>query len=184
MGEKRDDRDFEDIAGLIREDKERALERFRKGNFDQELRVRIAAVSDRERRPFVRGLLVPVSVVLILMVAAGALLLLSRRRTTAPLTGPDQMTMVLGGLPGSSELALPKEATPPATMPTFGTARTVRTVLTLAIEQKEAEEKKSVVPTGPIKVPRLSLEKKMEILFKDRVIERVLLSISKKSKEV
>lgn len=184
MGERQDDRAFEDIAGLIREDKERALGRFRKGDFDRKLRARIAAVSNGERRPFVRRLLVPVSVVLILMVAVGALLLLSRRRTTAPLSGPDRMMTILGGLPGISELAAPKEATPPAAMPTSGTARAVRTVLTLAIEQKEAEEKKSVVPTGPIKVPRLSLEKKMEILFKDRVIERVLVSILRKSEEV
>jgi hypothetical protein len=183
MGEKQDDRAFEDIAGLIREDKERALERFRKGDFDQKIRARIAAVSDGERRPLVRRLLVPVSVVLLFMVAAGALLLLSRRRTTAPLGGPGRMMTVLGGLPGISELALPKEAIPPATMPTSGAARTVWTVLTLAIEQKEAEEKKSVVPTGPIKVPRLSLEKKMEILFKDKVIERVLVSILRKSEE-
>ena len=35
MGERQDDRAFEDIAGLIREDKQRALERFRKGDFDR-----------------------------------------------------------------------------------------------------------------------------------------------------
>jgi hypothetical protein len=184
MGERQDDRAFEDIAGLIREDKERALERFRKGDFDQKIRARIAAVSAGERRPLGRRLLGPVSVVRLFMGAAGALLLLSRRRTTAPLGGPGRMMTVLGGLPGISELALPKEAPPPATMPTSGTAQAVRTVLALATREKEAEERMVEVPAGRPKVPRLSLEKKMEILFKDRAIERVLISICKKSEEV
>lgn len=184
MGEKQGDRAFEDIAGLIREDRERALERFRKGDFDRRLRARIASVSDEERRPLVRRLLVPVSVVLLFVVAAGTLLLLTRRPTTAPPGGPGRMMTVLERLPAISELALPREAIPSATMPTSSTARAVRAVLVLAIREKEAEERMVEIPAGRPKGPRLSLEKKMEILFKDRAIERVLLSISKKSEEV
>jgi hypothetical protein len=184
MGKKLDDRAFEEIAELIREDKEHALELFRKGNFDQELRARVAAIPEGKRRPVVRGLLIPVSVVLLLLAAVAAVFLLWRRQAAGPLSGPGLISAVLGELPGVSELALPREPNPAGAMPAFGAARVVRTVLALAAREKEAEERKVEVPAGQSKIPRLSLEKKMEILFKDRAIERVLVSIFKKSEEV
>jgi len=184
MGEKWDDPEFKDITELIREDKEQALQSLRQGNFEQKIRSRVAALPIREHGFFEHQMVVPASIAALFLVAAGAVLLFSRRPTTVPQSGPSPMTVILRELPGISDLATPRESLPAGAPHAFGVARAVRTVLALATQQKEEEERKSFVPGSFPKVPHLSLEKKMEILFKEKPIERVLVSILRKSEEV
>jgi hypothetical protein len=184
MGEKWDDREFGDISGLIHEDEDRALEIFRQRNFDQKIRSRIAAVSDRKRRFSGQRMVVPASVAALLLIAVWTVFVVIRRSTPVPQSGPGPMAVVLGDLPGISDLVMPREIISAGATDAFGAARAVRVVLAMAAQQKEEEERKAAVPTGNLRVPHLSLEKKMEILFKDRAIERVLVSILKKSEEV
>jgi hypothetical protein len=184
MAEKWDDREFEDVARLIQEDADRALEIFRQRNFDQKIRTRIAAVSDRKRRFSGLSMAVPVSVAVLLLIAIGTVLVVTRRSSSGPQRGPDPMAVILNDLPGISDFVMPRETIPAGATDAFGAARTVGIVLAIATRQKEEEERKAAVPTGNLRVRPLSLEKKMEILFKDRAIERVLVSILKKSEEV
>ena len=184
MAEKQDDQAFEGIAGLVREDKTRAFRIFRQGSFDQKVKARIAAEAGRKRGFFSQRAIALTSAAAILLAAAVTTLLLSRRPAPAPQVGMSALMAVLEELPGVSGLVMPRETTPPSDLETFGAARAVETALTRIIEQKAAEERKADVLPGPLKVPRFSLEKKMEILFKERAIERVLASILKKSEEV
>lgn len=184
MGERWDDQEFEDVARLIREDEERALKIFRRRNFDQVLRARTAAVPEEKRGFFGRRMALPASVAALLLIAAAAVLLVTRRSTSSWPSGPGPMAEVLGGLPGISGLVMPRETVRAGETEAFGAAREVSAVLTMAARQKEEEERKAAFPPESLKAPRLSLEKKMEILFKDRAIERVLVRISRKSEEV
>jgi hypothetical protein len=184
MGEKWDDREFKDIAWLIREDEDRALEIFRQRNFDQTIRTQVAAVSDRKHSFSGLSMAVPVSVAVLLLIALGTVLLVTWRPSPGPRSGPGPIALILKDLPGVSDFVMPRETLPAGAAETFGPARTVRIVLAMATRQKMEEERRAAAPTGNLKVPRLSLEKKMQILFKERPIERVLVSILKKSEEV
>jgi hypothetical protein len=48
---------------------------------------------------------------------------------------------------------------------------------------KEKDEGRPITRTGSLRVPTLSMKERMEILFKDKVIERALMSLAAKSKE-
>jgi hypothetical protein len=56
--------------------------------------------------------------------------------------------------------------------------------LVKADQVKRKEEESISVPAGKGKVPRLSLDQKMEILFQEKAIERALLLFRDDSKEV
>jgi hypothetical protein len=184
MGEKWDDHEFGDIARLIHEDEDRALEIFRQRNFDQKIRTLVAAVPDRKHRFSVLSVAVPVSVAVLLLIALGTVLVVTRWSSPGPRSGSGPIAVILKDLPGVSNFVMPRETLPAGAAETSGPARTVRIVLAMATRQKMEEERRAAAPTGNLKVPRLSLEKKMEILFKERPIERVLVSILKKSEEV
>ena len=184
MAERWDDQEFSEISRLIREEEDRALEIFRRRNFDQKIRARIAGASKRNRSFFGQWRVVSASVAALLLIAAGTILMVIHRPSSSPQSGPGPIAMILKDLPGISDLIRPRETVPAGASAAFGPARTVRIVLAMATRQKEEEERKAAVPTKSPRVPRLSLEKKMEILFKDRAIERVLVSIVKKSEEV
>ena len=182
MDKKLNERAYKTIDRLVREDKDRGLERFRKGNFEQRVRAATAGLNEK-RVVSVRRVLAPISAAIVLLIAVGVVWRLSRRATTSP-QGAPTLAEVLGELPGASDLILPREPIPAGATPEYGMARAVRTVLARLIKQKAAEERKAVVPAGPLKVPRLSLEEKMEILFKEKAIERVLVSMFRKFEEV
>jgi len=184
MGERWDDREFAEIALLIREEEERALEIFRQRNFDQELRARIAAVPEKKSAFFGHKTAISASIAALVLVAAGTVFLVTRRPSSRPQSASGPIAVILKDLPGISDFLMPKETIPAGATDTFGPARTVRIVLATAARQKEEEERKAAGPTGNPRAPRLSLEKKMEILFRDRAIERVLVSLLKKSEEV
>jgi len=180
--------DFEDIRRLVSADTDEALRRFRAGDFEAKLRARIAA-ADRAagevpKRSFrLRPLAVSaVAAALIILLAGGAFLVLRHGRKGG---GDDAAVFVkgFGRLPG-----LESVVAGPAGVPDHGRAASASSspmarVLGQAYEEKKAEEERTVPAAAPA-APRLSLKKKIEILFKDRTLERVLLSIHEKSKEV
>lgn len=184
MGKKRDDQDFEDIAQLIREDEEQALRIFRQRNFDKKIRARIAGASKRNRSFFGQWTVVSASVAGLLLIALGSIFLFTRRSSSGSQGGPAPMAVVLKDLPGISDLITPRGTISAEAIDAFGPARTFRVILAMVTQRIRDEERKATVPTGHVSVPRLSLEKKMEILFKDRAIERVLVRMIKKSEEV
>ncbi len=184
MAERWDDQEFSEIFRLIREEEDRALEIFRQRNFDKRIRARIAGASKRNRSFFGQWTVVSASVAALLLIAAGTILMVTRRPSPRPQDGPGPMAVVLGDLPGISDLVMAREAFPREATDALGPARAFRTVLATSTEQKEKEERKATTPTGKLRVPRLSLEKKMEILFKDKAIEQVLVRIFRKSEEV
>jgi hypothetical protein len=59
-----------------------------------------------------------------------------------------------------------------------------QSALALAERWKKEEERETPLRLDGLRVPSLSLKKKMEILYKDKVIERVLVVLIGKSKEV
>lgn len=184
MGKSRNDQEFHDVARLIRGEEARALEIFRQRNFEQRLRSRIAAGSPTKRGFFGKRVAIPATIAALIVVTAGIIFVVTRRSGLGPELRPDPMAVILGDLPGSSDLAMPRETVPVGEPDAVGPARAFRLVLALATQGKEEEERRVAVPTENLRVPRLSLEKKMEILFKDRAIERVLVRMIKKSEEV
>jgi hypothetical protein len=183
MIEKRDNPEFQEIAGLIREEKEQALQTFRRGDFEQKVRKQLATVPMGKHKLFEHSMIVPASVAALIVVAGGLTLLFLRRPAAVSQTGPGRMAAILSEWPGISELTLSSEGVPAETTRLSAMAQAVQKVLMLAAKEKEGEEQKSLVPNVLPKVPHLSLEKKMEILLKEKAVERVLVSILEKNKE-
>jgi hypothetical protein len=184
MAERWDDQEFSEISRLIREEEDRALEIFRQRNFDQKIRTWIAAGSPAKRGLFGKRMAIPATIAALIVVTAGIIFVATRRSGLGPQLRPGPMAVILGALPGSSDLAMPRATVPVGEPDAVGPARAFRLVLALATQVKEEEQRRVAVPTENLSVPRLSLEKKMEILFKDRAIERVLIRMIKKSEEV
>jgi hypothetical protein len=185
MGEKWDDREFEDIAQLIREDEEQALEIFRQRNFDQKVRARIEEFPETKGFGFFsRRALIPAAVTALVLILAGAVLLIRHRPVRDVDKGSDRFAAVLAGLPGFSELAVRRGAPRPGEADVPGVTQSIRDVLASAELEEAKEAGKAPPPASSLKVSRLSLQRTMRILFEERVIERVLVSLQKKSKEV
>lgn len=184
MGKSWSDQEFHQVARLIREDEERALEIFRQRNFQQSLRARIAADSPTKRGFFGQRMTIPATIAALVLIAGGTVLMVTRRPSSSPQRGPGPIAEILNDLPGITDFVMPKETIPAGATDTFGPARTFRVVLAMVTQRIRDEERKATAPTGHRSVPRLSLEKKMEILFKDRAIERVLVRMFRKSEEV
>jgi hypothetical protein len=87
-------------------------------------------------------------------------------------------------LPGLAAVGAPVEGVSSGAASAGVAAGPVGDVLARAYAQKRAAEDQNEVPAAGAGAPQLSLKKKMEILFKDKVLERVLVSIREKSKEV
>jgi hypothetical protein len=184
MAERWDDQEFNEISRLIREEEDRALEIFRQRNFDQKIRVRIAAVPKRKRGFFGHGMAIPATIAALILIAGGTVVMVTRRPSSSPESGSGPIAAILKDLPGITDFVMPKETIPAGPTDAFGPARTFRVVLAMVKQQNREEERNATVPTGSLRVPHLSLEKKMEILFKDRAIERVLVRMFRKSEEV
>jgi hypothetical protein len=179
--------DFEDIRRLVSAETDEALRRFRAGNFEAKLRARIAAADraagEAPKRFFrLRPLAVSaVAAALILLLAGGAFLVLRHGRKG----GDDAAVFVkgFGRLPGLESVMAGPAGVPDHGRTASASSGPMARVLGQAYEEKKAEEDRTVPVAAPA-APRLSLKKKIEILFKDRVLERVLSSIHEKSKEV
>jgi len=177
--------DFGEIRRLVSAETAEALRRFRAGDFEAKLRSRIAAgerVTGGSPKGFLglRPLAVRAAAAVFVLLLAGGAFLVFRR---GPQEGGGETAMfvkAVGMLPGleSVTAGLPHETGP---APAAGSP--MARVLGRAYEERKAEEEGLSPAAGPA-APHLSLMKKMEILFKDRALERVLLSIHEKFKEV
>lgn len=181
----------ENMRGLIQSEVESGLARLRKGDFEAKLRAamqanaqgdgRESARGQRARRPRKPALLrwAPVYGVVVAAVVIGVVVL-RPKRAHAP--DPAILAAILRTLPGIQSLNLPPldlsrvPVEAPTISPLFGP-------LAAAAAQAEADAAIPVRPI-PLLVPRYTLEQKIEILIKERPIERALALIKSKSGEV
>jgi hypothetical protein len=184
MNKKIDARDFEEIERMILNEVGEALEVFRARDFDRRLRTGIMA-GDRTARPspFLRRIAVPAAAAFLLAVSAAWLLLDSRRPPARDPIDPRDFAAVLSLLPALSQSTseLPPGPAGAAGEPAGGAG--FESVLVAARAwMKDEKGKTSASAAGP-KAPALSMKEMIKILFRDKVIERVLMSLTYRSKE-
>ena len=179
------DDDFEDVSALIKKEEEDALAFFRTGNFKQRLEIRLREIPGDKRQafPFWR-MAVPVLALVLVVIMAGIFFFIRKRPGAVPPSERTALAAALRQLPGFSHPPAWEWTAAPGQTGTSRLAESVRLVLVAAEQIKKEEERRVSIPAGTGKVPRLSLDQKMEILFKERVIERALLLIKDDSKEV
>lgn len=184
MNKKMNDADFEEISRLIQDDVDEGLRAFRSGEFGKRLRARLAADEQAVAvKSILRRIAVPAAATL--LAVSAALFLLSVRRPPATNPFPPRLfAAVLRQLPAFSRppaagsLSSPAEA---AGMPEGGAG--FRSALASAERWKKEEERAIPLRPDGLRAPSLSLKKKMEILYRDKVIERALALLIGKSKE-
>jgi len=187
MSRKIEPNDLEEIDRLIRNEVGEALAKFRAGDFEGRVRGRIAAT----KRPakgilFLLKIAVPAAAILLLAVVAGVDLFDPRPAPGPAPIDPGDFAAVLSRLP--SFLAPASEQAPrPSGKPALSEAgRAFATVIGSVggggQGEKGAEEENLARGPSPRVVP-FTMKKRMEILFKDKVIERVLMSLTDRSKE-
>jgi hypothetical protein len=179
--------DLEEIDRLIGADVGRALETFRAGDFEGRVRRRIAA----EPRPAkgitsLAKIAVPVAAVLALALA-GAIYIFDHGRSpqSAPID-PGDFAAVLSRLPSLSRPSSEPPSRPDAETALAEAGRAFAGVIAAArgAEQGgQGETAGSPVRPAPPRAAPLTMRERMEILFRDKVIERVLLSCAHRSKE-
>lgn len=178
------DPEFEVIARLIREEERSALETFRRRDFRREVEARIGEFSHQSRPPFLllRRLSIPVGVAALLLIAAWAFFH-PHPAVRGVVEVSSGFVSGLEGLPGMAEFASRHASREAEGGGVPEAPPSIREVLSWA-QKSEPEGTGSTPPnSGILRVQRLSLERKMIILFKDRAIERVLVLIRKKSEE-
>jgi hypothetical protein len=185
MKNKRTDHDFEDISFLIRKEEEDALGFFRTRNFRDRVKKGLKKEARRGIRavPF-RRTAVPVLGVALVVIMAVIFLFVLNRPGTGRRPEFSALASALGRLPGFSHPPGWDWRTPPGRTGISPPAESVRRILIIAEETKRMEERAVPIPAETVRIPRLSLDRKMEILFKEKAIERVLLSFKADSKEV
>ena len=176
----------ETIAALIRQEEEAALAFFRSRNFREGIEGRLKeGAEDKKtgRRP--RTWLVPVLTGVLLVSIAGILLLVYKVPGSAPPPPEfEALASALGRLPGLSNIPAREWPESQGQTGTSRLADSVRRALAAGEKTKREEEQKISIPSGSGKVPRLTPDQRMEILFKERAIERALLLYKDGSKEV
>jgi hypothetical protein len=185
MNRKIDKTAGDEISRLVQEDEVRALEVFRRRDFRRRLKDRIGELSGKGERS-VPSWIWSVSFGLgaVLLVAAWVLLL--RGPSPGPDIGGSRGSFVAGlrSLPGLAELASRPGASEPGVKETPAVREPIWEALVRAHQSAAGDVESEPPRGGSLKVRRLSLERKMEILFKDKVIEQVLNGLQKKSEEV
>lgn len=172
--------DFEEIDRLIRAEVGEALSRFRAGDFEGRVRRRALAEEGPGRGILLLAkLAIPGAAVLALAVLASVLLFGPGRPPLRTPIDPADFAAVLGLLPAFSAAPPPQTSGEPEPS---AAGRMLTGVLSTFGEMGRAEP----VEAGscPRRVAPLTMKERMEILFKDKVIERVLLSCASRSKEV
>lgn len=184
MDDEHRDPAFDAIERLIREEEGAALEAFRRRDFGRRVAARIeAAEGIKTGRSFPRPAFLAAAAAL-LMIAAGAYFFLHRSGPRGAGREAGRFVAVIRELPGLSELASRPAASSQGTTEMPAVPVSIRDGLAMAGRQKAGEEESASLPNALANAPRLSLEKKMAILFRDKAIERVLVSIREKTKEV
>ncbi|MGB7294635.1 MAG: hypothetical protein WBC70_03530 [Candidatus Aminicenantales bacterium] len=185
MKDELSDHEFEGISALIRKEEEAALAFFRTRNFRGRLESRLKPAAGNAMRPS-RSLAwaVPVLATVLVAIVAGTYFLLTRHPVAEPAREFKTLASALAQLPGFSPSPGRERTPPPEKTGSFLVAETVRQVLVKAEQTKQEKEQSVSVPAGTGEVPRLSPDQRMEILFKERAIERALLLFKNDSKEV
>jgi hypothetical protein len=185
MENKPTDHDFEDISGLIRKEEEDALAFFRAKNFRDRVEIRVKEEAGGEKPPLLfRRKAVPFLAAALVLIMAGALIFILKRSGAGPPSEFEALASALGRLPGFSH---PLERGWAVSTGQTGTSRladSIRRALATGEQIKKEEEQRISIPAGTGKVPRLSLDQKMEILFQEKAIERALQLFRNGSKEV
>lgn len=183
MNKKMDDGDFEEIGRLIQYDVDEALRVFRSGDFGKRLRARIAADERAVKaKSFLRRIAVPSAT---LLAVSAALFLLNVHRSPAPWpVHPRFFAAVLSQLPSFSRSAAESPSGPAGEVGMSEAGGGFQSAFASIERRKEEEDRETPLRADGLRVPVLSLKKKMEILYKDKVIERTLVLLIGKSKEV
>lgn len=177
---------FDEISHLIRSEKEAALAAFRSGDFRSRVRRRWRETGESAPASKVRPAAVAAAAAAMLVVAAAFIFLVRQPPGTGRRPGFQTLASVLGALPGGVTLSREETMAPAASDLTVPAALAVslRSVLVVAQGTVRGERTPESVSGRAAPVTRTSLFRKMEILFRDRVIERTFLSLRDPSKEV
>jgi len=177
--------DFEEIDRLIRVELGQALEKFRAGDFEARVRRRLAAEAEPVRRgaSLVLKIAVPAAAVLVLVLAAAVLIFDPGPAPVRIATDAGPIAAVLRELPPFSGSAPDLAAGPAGETEVPGTGGAIASILNAAGAGKEGQEGPGPIRPDDRKVAPLTMKKRMEILFRDKVIERVLTSWAAKAKE-
>jgi hypothetical protein len=179
------DPEFEAIARLIQEEEKAALEEFRRRDFRRRVKARIGEVAEKAQpRFFSWKLAIPAGAAALVLIAAGVVLFNRRPPVLDVGEEPGSFLAGLRGLPGLAELATGQGIPGSGGEEIVAPPRWIRDVLVQAQQDQAIKREKAVLRPGLLKVPRLSMERKMTILFKEKAIERVLILVRKKSEEV
>ena len=185
MKNKHMDRSYEDISALIREEEEEALAVFRARNFRVRLEARLKEAAAGEKlNLYPRTRIVPALTGILVFIVAGIIFLVLRQPAPSPLPEFKAFTYALGQLPGFSHPPRKEWTAPAGRTETSRLAESVRLVLVSAGQTKQGEERRISTTRGTGKTPRLSIEQRLEILFKERAIERALFRLKNDSREV
>lgn len=186
MTEKIESREYEEIESLVRSEVDQGLEKFRAGDFEARVRRRLAAEKKPARRrvPLLVKLAVPAAAVLLLVLVAAVY------RNLVPSQGPvrppidaSAIAAVLRELPPFSGPAPELAAGPAGGTEAPRTGGAIESVIGAAVAGAAVEAGPDPARAGLPKVAPLTMKKRMEILFKDKVIERVLISWAVRAKE-
>jgi hypothetical protein len=187
MSKKIEPSDLEKIDGLIRAEIGQALDHFRAGDFEARVRRRLAAAEkpSRGRAPFLVKSAVPAAGAVLLAILAGVIAIVDpgRKPVRTPIDA-GLFATVLRELPPFARAALNPSAGRPPAKETAPGAGAIANVLGSAGSRPEGGVGEAGSGDTAPKAPHLTMKKRMEILFKDKVIERVLLSCAPRSKEV
>jgi hypothetical protein len=185
MTNKDTDQELEGISELIRHEEEDALAFFRTRNFRDRVEARLKdTAGDRKPAYLFQRRAVPFLAAALALIVAGAYLFVLKGPASGPSPEFSDLAAGLSQLPGLSHPPGKGWTALPGQTGTSQLAESVRLVLVSAEKTKREEEQEISIPAGTGKVPRLSLDQKMEILFKERAIERALLLFKGGSKEV
>jgi hypothetical protein len=179
------DHGFEDVSALIKEEEEQALAFFRSRDFENGLKRRLQETARGKKQTVLnRRLAAPALGAALVLIIAGIFLFVLRRSQAGPPQEFKALSFALAQLPGLSPHPEPEWPESPEKIETSRLAESVSQALVRAEQAKKQVEENIFVPAEKGKVPRLSLEQKMEILFQEKVIERALLLYKNDSKEV
>lgn len=178
------DHDFEEVTALIREEEEDALAFFRTRNFRDKVEIRLRKAAGEGSITRSQRKAVPLLATALVLIIAGICILVLNRSGTGPPREFDALASALGQLPGFSHLPGRGWTPSPDQTGTFRLAESVRQALVIAEHAKREMERRISIPAEATKIPRLSPDQRVEFLFREKTIERVLLLLKSDSKEV
>ena len=181
MSKKIEPQDLEKIDRLIHVEVGQALEKFRMGDSESRVRRCIAAGPRPAKGiTFPAKIAVPVAAVLVLAISAAVYIFNPSRSPLPAPIDPGDFAAVLSRFPSFSRPSSePLSRTAEAVLSEAGRAFTSVLASAGGAEQgKQGAAEGRPVRTAPPRAARLTMRERMEILFRDKVIERVLLSFA------